>query len=175
MSILKVFTSNFWKFDFIIAFFLIFNLYKFLSLNQITNRIYGHFNSSDRTSNLSENAQQNLQNSTKEEKKLTARELLDLREKMNKKYSVFTNMTTMFPLFGMLGTVWALIQTVSKSGVSDYSNFFSALTSTFWGIVAALICKLLDSFVSYKIEDNEKHMEHLIFSNKSDDKEDTNK
>lgn len=146
-----------------------------MSLNKITNRIYGHFNSSDRTSNLSENAQHKLQNNTKTEKKLTARELLDLRENMNKKYSVYTNMTAMFPLFGMLGTVWALIQMVSKSGVSDYSNFFSALTSTFWGIVAALVCKLFDSFVSYKIEDNEKHMEHLIFSNEKNDKEEKDK
>ncbi len=164
MSILKIFTSNFWKFDFIIAIFFILNLYKFFTLKKITNTIYGHFNSSDRTSNLSESAQQKLQKSTKEEKMLTARELLDMREKMNKKYSVFTNLTAMFPLFGMLGTVWALIQMVSKFGVSDYSNFFSALTSTFWGIVAALICKFFDSLISYKIEDNEKHMEHLIFS-----------
>ena len=93
----------------------------------------------------------------------SAEDLLDTREKMNKVYALYSNVTTIFPLLGMLGTVWALIPMVNTIGTADTSNFFSALTSTFWGIVAAILFKALDSTVSYKIEDNEKHTEHLIF------------
>ena len=45
------------------------------------------------------------------------------------------------------------------------------MTSTFWGIVAALVFKFLDSFLSYKIEDNEKHMEYLLNPAKTEKQE----
>ena len=36
-------------------------------------------------------------------------------------------------------------------------NFFAALTSTFWGLVFAIVFKLLDGIVlSAKVDDNEK-------------------
>ena len=85
-----------------------------------------------------------------------------IREKMNQGYAWYANFTTMFPLFGMLGTVYSLIRVVGDS-LTETSAFFSALTSTAWGIVAAIIFKALDSTLSYKIEDNEKHTEHLLF------------
>ena len=85
-----------------------------------------------------------------------------LREKMNKTYALYSNFTTIFPLLGMLGTVWALIPMVNTIGTTDTSNFFSALTSTLWGIIVAILFKVLDSTVSYKIEDNEKRIEFLL-------------
>ena len=36
------------------------------------------------------------------------------------------------------------------------NNFYAALTSTFWGLVFAIIFKFLDGVISAKIEDNEK-------------------
>ena len=36
------------------------------------------------------------------------------------------------------------------------SNFYLALTSTFWGLVFAIIFKMLDGFILSRIEDNEK-------------------
>jgi biopolymer transport protein ExbB/TolQ len=74
----------------------------------------------------------------------------------------------MFPLLGMLGTVISLIPMVNLIGTETTGAFFAALTSTFWGIVAALVFKFLDSFLSYKIEDNEKHMEFLLNPGKRD-------
>ena len=81
---------------------------------------------------------------------------------MNKRYALYSNLTTMFPLMGMLGTVVSLIPMVNAIGSETTGLFFSALTSTFWGIVFALIFKLLDASISYKIEDNEKHMEYMF-------------
>ena len=81
---------------------------------------------------------------------------------MNQYYALYYNITTMFPLMGMLGTVISLIPMVNSLGTESTGLFFSALTSTFWGIVAALIFRLSDASVSYKIEDNEKHMEYMF-------------
>ena len=41
-------------------------------------------------------------------------------------------------------------------------NFFAALTSTFWGLVFAIIFKLLDGFLSARLEDNDKNVNLLL-------------
>ena len=41
-------------------------------------------------------------------------------------------------------------------------NFFAALTSTFWGLVFAIIFKLLDGFLSSRMEDNDKAVDLLL-------------
>ena len=88
--------------------------------------------------------------------------LLECRDRMNKYYSMFSIITTMFPLLGLLGTVASLIPMVNSIGAEDVQLFFGALTSTFWGIVWALICKFFDIFIGYKVEDNEKRIEFLL-------------
>lgn len=163
MDIIRVFWSNFWKFDFIIFILFFANLWLYFLVRRETERIYRHFNSSDRLSHLTKEALEKLKSTTIEKVTLSAEDLLDGREKMNKSYSLYSNFTTMFPLFGMLGTVFALIPMVNTIGTADTSNFFSALTSTAWGIIAAILYKGLDSTISYKIEDVEKHIVHLLF------------
>lgn len=163
MEILVILKDNFWKFDYIIFGAVICNVICYLQVRKHTDKLYYHYNSSDKLSNLPEEKLEKLKRITKNKKKLSAEELLDSREKMNKVYALYINVTTIFPLLGMLGTVWALIPMVNTIGTTDTSNFFSALTSTFWGIVAAIIFKALDSTISYKIDDNEKHTEHLLF------------
>ena len=50
------------------------------------------------------------------------------------------------PLLGTLGTVVALIVTTSSNGGEELkADFMYALTSTFWGLVWAVLCKLLES------------------------------
>ena len=44
-------------------------------------------------------------------------------------------------------------------------NFYGALTSTFWGLVFAIVFKLLDGVVSAKIEDNEKNVQLYLERN----------
>ena len=82
--------------------------------------------------------------------------IIAMRDKAETLYSVFVNVTAVFPLLGIFGTVWSLIPMVEK--LSDMQqNFFAALTSTFWGLVFAIVFKLLDGIVlSAKMDDNEK-------------------
>lgn len=163
VDILVIFKDNFLKFDFIILLAAIINGIIFWNLRKDVNKIYNHFNRIDRVSNLPEKKRRRIEKATKDDEKLSTNDLLDSRAKMNRTYALYSNISTMFPLLGMLGTVWALIQMVNTIDTIDTSNFFSALTSTAWGIIAAMAFKLLDSFISYKIEDNEKNTEYLIF------------
>lgn len=162
-GIINVFIENLMGFDWIIWVMMAVNMAVFFSTRTMVNTIYGHFNLQDRMTNLNDEAKAALKQTTKQEKQqLTASELLKYRENMNKRYALYSNLTTMFPLMGMLGTVVSLIPMVNSIGTETTGLFFSALTSTFWGIVFALIFKLLDASISYKIEDNEKHMEYMF-------------
>lgn len=77
---------------------------------------------------------------------------VDLASRLNTGYNFFTTMITIFPLLGMFGTVRALIQ-INLSGEMDSfrQEFFGALTSTAWGIIFAVIFKLINAFVEYRI------------------------
>lgn len=162
VEILIILKDNFFKFDWIIIVVAIINSFLYRKVRSNTNKIYDHFNPSDKLSKLPKEAIEKLKKNTRTEKILSANELMILREKMNKTYALYSNFTTIFPLLGMLSTVWALIPMVNTIGTTDTSNFFSALTSTLWGIIVAILFKVLDSTVSYKIEDNEKRIEFLL-------------
>ena len=82
-------------------------------------------------------------------------DIVTMRNHTGKLYSMFVNLTGIFPLLGILGTVVSLLGMVSDS-TDITGNFYGALTSTFWGLVFAIIFKFLDGVVSAKIEDNEK-------------------
>lgn len=84
-----------------------------------------------------------------------------MREKEESVYALFTNLTAIFPLLGILGTVISLLPMVmSMSNLTD--NFFAALTSTFWGLIFAIGFKLCDAFLSSRIEDNDKNVNLLL-------------
>ena len=81
-----------------------------------------------------------------------------MRNRTGSLYSLFVNLTGIFPLLGILGTVISLLGMVGDmTNVQD--NFYGALTSTFWGLVFAIIFKFLDGIISAKIEDNEKNVQ----------------
>lgn len=87
--------------------------------------------------------------------------VVSLRKKSEAFYSVFANLTAIFPLLGILGTVISLLPMVAE--MADMSqNFFAALTSTFWGLVFAIAFKLLDGFLAARIEDNDKNVKLLL-------------
>lgn len=158
---------NLMGFDMLIFALAAVNLIVYIKVRDRANIVFKHFNSSDRIVNLNDEAKEALRENTKSEnKKLTAEELLEYREKTNRVYALFSNFTTMFPLLGMLGTVVSLIMMTDSINTAATESFLAALTSTFWGIVAALIFKGLDALVSYKIEDNEKHMEYILNPNR---------
>ena len=96
-------------------------------------------------------------------------ELVSMRNHTGKLYSIFVNLTGIFPLLGILGTVVSLLGMVSDSA-DVTGNFYGALTSTFWGLVFAIIFKFLDGIVSSQIEDNEKSVALYLERNNSPDK-----
>ena len=73
----------------------------------------------------------------------------------NKWYSYFVNITSIFPLLGILGTVFSLINLVGGDAEITQQSFFVALTSTGWGVVFSMIFKVLfDARISPRIEKN---------------------
>ena len=88
-------------------------------------------------------------------------EVLALRKRAESLYAVFVNLTAIFPLLGILGTVVSLLPMVAELADMQ-SNFFAALTSTFWGLVFAILFKLLDGFLSARMEDNDKSVAMLL-------------
>ena len=84
-----------------------------------------------------------------------------MRKRSESLYSVFVNVTAIFPLLGILGTVVSLLPMVADMADMQ-TNFFAALTSTFWGLVFAILFKLLDGFLSARMEDNDKAVDLLL-------------
>ena len=75
-------------------------------------------------------------------------------------YTLFTNITAMFPLLGIFGTVVSLMK---SSGSDDLSaNFSMALMTTAAGLIAAMIFKLLDSFISSTLDRALDEADYLI-------------
>ena len=97
---------------------------------------------------------------TKEVQTLTApdsdlKTLRTQRQKLNVCYTTFTTFISIFPLWGMFGTVMALLSLDMNGDLSSVQeNFFAALTSTAWGILFAIAFKVLNAvLVSSKTEE----------------------
>ena len=88
-------------------------------------------------------------------------QVVAMRKRSESLYSVFVNVTAIFPLLGILGTVVSLLPMVADMADMQ-TNFFAALTSTFWGLVFAILFKLLDGFLSARMEDNDKAVDLLL-------------
>lgn len=106
---------------------------------------------SDRRNEL----QVSLRISDKEIKKLN-----DYSESASFWYTLFSNITAVFPLLGIFGTVWALMQMSDTENLS--SNFMSALKTTFWGLIFAILYKLFDAFVTSKLDRALDEADYLI-------------
>ena len=92
-------------------------------------------------------------------------DIIRLRRRMNAFYVVYENLTAIFPLLGLLGTVVSLIPLVNNMGEVATGLFFSALTSTMWGIIFAIIFKVANGYVASGIEDNEKNIDIYLQRN----------
>ena len=84
-------------------------------------------------------------------------DIVSMRNRTGSLYSLFVNLTGIFPLLGMVGDM---------TNIQD--NFYGALTSTFWGLVFAIIFKFLDGIISAKIEDNEKNVQLYLERNNAE-------
>jgi len=70
-------------------------------------------------------------------------------------YTLFVTFISIFPLLGMLGTVFGLLGLDLASGDMENikNNFFIALTSTAWGIIFSIIFKIFHAFISDNVEE----------------------
>jgi len=92
---------------------------------------------------------------TRQEMKKQRLQLREMRETTEKYYSMFANLTATFPLMGILGTVVSLIPLVQDIENME-ASFFVALTSTLWGILFAVIFRLLDGVLVPRLEGNNR-------------------
>lgn len=96
--------------------------------------------------------------------KVNSADLEELSESQNQAehwYAFFVNVTAIFPLLGILGTVLSLLPMVAN--LADMQqNFFAALTSTFWGLVFAIGFKLADGYLSSRVEINAQQLRMLL-------------
>lgn len=143
MEILGKFKEGFWNFDWIIFVVAIINILIFICIKQINIEISANYKNFEQKENLFAT---------------------------NKAYSQFTNLYTIFltiisifPLLGMLGTVFSLLR-LDITSIDDNlkSNFFSALTSTAWGIIFAMGFKITNAFISTDVENNIGRLENII-------------
>ncbi|MCH5196442.1 MAG: MotA/TolQ/ExbB proton channel family protein [Oscillospiraceae bacterium] len=98
-----------------------------------------------------------------------SRTLLNCAGKASGVYALFTNITAVFPLLGILGTVASLMR---LSGTDDLSeNFSSALITTFAGLVAAIIFKIMDSFITARLDSALDEADYLIHEHDKEKRE----
>ena len=142
-NFISVIFMNFWGYDLIIAITAVVTGIVFFRLHRSAENLFvpdGRLSSREADSDMSG---------------LRETEVVTMRNHTGKLYSIFVNLTGIFPLLGILGTVISLLGLVADT--SDITgNFYGALTSTFWGLVFAIVFKFLDGVISAKIEDNEK-------------------
>lgn len=75
-------------------------------------------------------------------------------------YTLFLNLTAVFPLLGILGTVISLMK---LSGADDIAaSFGMALRTTLWGLIFAIVFKLMDSLISAKLDRALDEADYLI-------------
>lgn len=165
MSILKIFIGNFIKFDFLIFLLASFNFYIYLK----TLKAEGDIAELLYPSGYLPGGWQSHENLTQNYKKLLdikgEERIVKMRRRMNASYSIFENITSIFPLMGILGTVISLIPMVQNISTQQNIYFFKALTSTFWGIVFAIIFKAINGYIEGKLSECEKNVEIYIQRN----------
>lgn len=161
-NIFSVVFMNFWGYDLIIFIAAVMTGVIYFSLRQSADRLYNkmHLTVFVPDGDLSR------KEADRDISGLRETDIVTMRNNMGKLYSVFVNLTGIFPLLGILGTVVSLLGLVSDT-TNITGNFYGALTSTFWGLIFAIIFKFLDGIISAKIEDNEKNVALYLERNNS--------
>jgi biopolymer transport protein ExbB len=96
--------------------------------------------------------------------KVNLHQLRHMRESEDRLYHTYVSITNILPLLGILGTVIALMNIDTFTIETVSTNFMTALTSTFWGLVGATICKILEGSIVAKVETNKDNLAMLIKS-----------
>ncbi len=88
--------------------------------------------------------------------------LKEQREKEDVWHHLYIAITSILPLMGILGTVIALLRIDAFELTIVSSNFTSALSSTFWGLLGAIACRIMEGTLSPKIERNQENFRMLV-------------
>lgn len=82
--------------------------------------------------------------------------------------SIFLTLVSLFPLFGMFGTVAGLLGLDLSTGDMENIkvNFFVALTSTAWGIIWSIIFKILNAVVANDVDNQLENAKKFLEKNK---------
>ncbi|WP_044973992.1 MotA/TolQ/ExbB proton channel family protein [Ruminococcus sp. HUN007] len=102
-------------------------------------------------------------------------------DKSNSWHNVFAQLIPVFPLMGVLGTVWGLVQEVAADNIEKMlSSLNTAMTTTLSGLIFAIGLKIFDAFcpsktindVDVMLEDYYKKLDFakMYETNKDDDK-----
>lgn len=157
---MSVIFRNFLGFDLIIFLCAAFTAYVYYMTKHSADRLYKKLHLTifvpDRAASGSE--------AVRDAKSLSETKVVAMRNHTGRLYSIFVNLTGIFPLLGILGTVISLLGMV-KDMDNVQGNFYAALTSTFWGLVFGIVFKFLDGIVSARIEDNEKNVQLFLERN----------
>ncbi|MCM1505929.1 MAG: MotA/TolQ/ExbB proton channel family protein [Ruminococcus flavefaciens] len=150
-NIFSVIFMNIWGYDMIIFIVAVFTGIIYYFLKKSADRLYKkmHLTVFVPDSDISQ------QEAVSDISELRETDVVNMRNHTGSLYSVFVNLTGIFPLLGILGTVTSLLNLVADTS-NITGNFYGALTSTFWGLIFAIIFKFLDGIISARIEDNEK-------------------
>lgn len=164
MEFLSVIFMNFFGFDMVIFLAAIFNgaVYYFLKKN--TDKLHRMMNHNIYVPHFHLSREQ----TNEQVAKLREEDVIALNSTAGKMYSLFINITGIFPLLGILGTVISLLGLVSDME-NVTGNFYGALTSTFWGLIFAILFKFLDGVISPEIENNERSVQIFLEQNSNED------
>ena len=80
----------------------------------------------------------------------TKQEFIDASGLLKLYYSVYSNISAVFPLLGILGTVVSLISMSDMTKVTE--SFMGALYTTLWGLICGILSKVADSLLSPHVE-----------------------
>lgn len=158
MNLLLIF-SNILGYDMLIIVLAVFNIFILLRLNRHSDELYELLNPTIYI------PIEKLLNNTQEDnsKELNFHYIRILKEKETKYYNLFTSITSIFPLLGILGTIISLLKLITFTNQEVMMSFSTALTSTFWGLIFAIIYKALGGIMSSKTETN-KEILNLLFN-----------
>ena len=87
-------------------------------------------------------------------------DLIKYSKDASKKYTLYINITAVFPLLGILGTVISLMNLSSTDAIS--ANFETALNTTLLGLICAIGFKIGDSWLSADLERALDDADYLI-------------
>lgn len=164
-SLLNVLADNFLSFDFIIFLLGGLNVFILIKTSIYSKQLYNTLNPYCWIPGGDTSLREIQEKFAQQKDKSSETDIIQLRRKMNTYYVIYENLTAIFPLLGLLGTVVSLLPMVEDMGEIMTGLFFSALTSTMWGIVFAIVFKSLNGYLSSGIEDNEKNIEIYLQRN----------